>query len=110
MVAVGRHSDRTGERKLHVAACAMTASVGLVLAAASQGSLPLLVLSFTLSQMAQRFPRAIEIGVEDSKDGEIHDLGAKGTIIGRTRKNAPAFDRRNLWKSCRIPDKINESP
>jgi MFS transporter, ACS family, tartrate transporter len=54
MVVVGRHSDRTGERKLHVAACAFTAAVGLVLAAASQGSLWLLVLSFTLSQMAQR--------------------------------------------------------
>jgi ACS family tartrate transporter-like MFS transporter len=54
MVLVGRHSDRTGERKLHVAACALTAAAGLGLAAASQGSLGLLVLSFTLSQMAQR--------------------------------------------------------
>jgi ACS family tartrate transporter-like MFS transporter len=54
MALVGRHSDRTGERKLHVAACAVTAAVGLWLAAASQGSLWLLVLSFTLSQMAQR--------------------------------------------------------
>jgi MFS transporter, ACS family, tartrate transporter len=54
MVLVGRHSDRTGERKLHVAACALTAAVGLLLAVASQGSLWLLVLSFTLSQMAQR--------------------------------------------------------
>jgi ACS family tartrate transporter-like MFS transporter len=54
MVLVGRHSDRTGERKLHVAACASTAAVGLGLAAASQGSLWVLVLSFTLSQMAQR--------------------------------------------------------
>jgi ACS family tartrate transporter-like MFS transporter len=54
MVVVGRHSDRTGERKLHVAACAMTAAVGLLLAVASEGNLWLLVLSFTLSQMAQR--------------------------------------------------------
>jgi ACS family tartrate transporter-like MFS transporter len=54
MVVVGRHSDRTGERKLHVAACAATAALGLVLAMASQGSLWLLVISFTLSQMAQR--------------------------------------------------------
>jgi len=37
-----------------VAACASTAAVGLGLAAASQGSLWVLVLSFTLSQMAQR--------------------------------------------------------
>jgi ACS family tartrate transporter-like MFS transporter len=54
MVIVARHSDRTGERKLHVAACAITAAVGLLLAVASQGNLWLLVLSFTLSQMAQR--------------------------------------------------------
>jgi ACS family tartrate transporter-like MFS transporter len=54
MLLVGQHSDRTGERKLHVAACAATAAVGLLLAVASQGTMWLLVLSFTLSQMAQR--------------------------------------------------------
>lgn len=54
MVLVGRHSDRTGERKFHVAACASTAAVGLLLAAASQHNIWLLVLSFTLSQMGQR--------------------------------------------------------
>jgi ACS family tartrate transporter-like MFS transporter len=54
MVLVGRHSDRTGERKFHVAACAVTASAGLLLAAASQHNIWLLVLSFTLSQMGQR--------------------------------------------------------
>src|SRR6476469_6129102 len=46
MVVVGRHSDRTGERKLHVAACAATAALGLVLAMASQGSLWLLMIGF----------------------------------------------------------------
>ena len=54
MVLVGRHSDRTGERKFHVAACALTAAAGLLLAALSQHSIWLLVLSFTLSQMGQR--------------------------------------------------------
>jgi ACS family tartrate transporter-like MFS transporter len=54
MVLVGRHSDRTGERKRHVAACALTAALGLVLAVASHGSLPLIVLSFALSQLGQR--------------------------------------------------------
>jgi ACS family tartrate transporter-like MFS transporter len=54
MVVIGRHSDRTGERKRHVAGCALTASAGLVLAAAFSDSLPLLVLSFTLSQIGQR--------------------------------------------------------
>ena len=36
MVLIGRHSDRTGERKLHVAACAITAATGLLLAVAFQ--------------------------------------------------------------------------
>ena len=54
MVLIGRHSDRTGERKKHVAACAMVASIGLALAAAFQASVPLLVLSFALSQIGQR--------------------------------------------------------
>jgi len=54
MVVIGRHSDRTAERPRHVAACALTAAAGLVLAAVFSHSLPLLVLSFTLSQIGQR--------------------------------------------------------
>jgi ACS family tartrate transporter-like MFS transporter len=54
MVLVGRHSDRTGERKFHVAACALTAALGLLLAVWSGNNMWLLVLSFTLSQMGQR--------------------------------------------------------
>jgi MFS transporter, ACS family, tartrate transporter len=54
MVLIGRHSDRTGERKRHVAACALTAATGLVLAAFFTDRLLLLVLSFTLSQVGQR--------------------------------------------------------
>jgi ACS family tartrate transporter-like MFS transporter len=54
MVLVGRHSDRTGERKLHVAACALTAAVGLLLAVAFRNNLGLLVLAFTICQMGQR--------------------------------------------------------
>jgi ACS family tartrate transporter-like MFS transporter len=54
MVLVGRHSDRTGERQRHVAACAFTAALGLVLAALFQRNVTLLVLSFTLSQLGQR--------------------------------------------------------
>lgn len=54
MVIIGRHSDRTGDRKWHVAACALTASVGLVLAAVFQDSVLLIVLSFMLSQLGQR--------------------------------------------------------
>jgi ACS family tartrate transporter-like MFS transporter len=54
MVVIGRHSDRTGERKWHVAACAMTAAIGLLLAASFAHTVWLLILSFTLSQIGQR--------------------------------------------------------
>jgi ACS family tartrate transporter-like MFS transporter len=54
MILIGRHSDRTGERKRHVAACALTAATGLVVAAAFTHNLPLLVLSFAFSQVGQR--------------------------------------------------------
>jgi ACS family tartrate transporter-like MFS transporter len=54
MVVIGRHSDRTGERKRHVAACALTGAAGLVLAAASGGNVPLIVFAFALSQLGQR--------------------------------------------------------
>jgi MFS transporter, ACS family, tartrate transporter len=54
MVLIGRHSDRTGERKLHVAACALLGALGLALAAASRERVPLIVLSFTIAQLGQR--------------------------------------------------------
>jgi len=54
MVVIGRHSDRTGERKWHVAVCALAGAVGLAMAAAFQYSVPLIVLSFTLCQIGQR--------------------------------------------------------
>ena len=54
MVVIGRHSDRTGERKVHVALCALTAALGLVLAVTFQDSVLIIVLSFALSQVGQR--------------------------------------------------------
>jgi ACS family tartrate transporter-like MFS transporter len=54
MILIGRHSDRTRERKKHVAACALTAAVGLIVGAAFTDNLPLLVLSFAFSQVGQR--------------------------------------------------------
>jgi ACS family tartrate transporter-like MFS transporter len=54
MVWVGRHSDRTGERRLHVAACAVTAAIGLILATLFHHNLWLLTASFTLSQIGLR--------------------------------------------------------
>ena len=54
MVVIGAHSDRTGERKRHVAVCAMTAATGLVLAVTFQESVTLFLISFALSQLGQR--------------------------------------------------------
>jgi MFS transporter, ACS family, tartrate transporter len=54
MVLVGRHSDKTGERKFHVAACAGLAALGIVLATVFRNNVLLLVLSFALSQFGQR--------------------------------------------------------
>lgn len=59
MVLIGRHSDRTGERKGHVAACVLTAAAGLLLAAWSGQNVWLLMLSFTLSQVGQRSVQAV---------------------------------------------------
>jgi nitrate/nitrite transporter NarK len=54
MVLVGRHSDRTGERKWHVAVCALVAAAGLLLAVQFQDNVWMLVVAFTLSQLGQR--------------------------------------------------------
>ena len=54
MVLIGRHSDRTRERKWHVAACALTGATGLLLAAAAGNNVTLIVMSFALSQLGQR--------------------------------------------------------
>ncbi len=54
MILIGQHSDRTGERKWHAAGCALTAALGIALAAFSQLSTLLIVLAFTLSQLGQR--------------------------------------------------------
>ena len=54
MVLVGRHSDRTGERKWHVAGSALVAAVGLALAAAFRADPVMLIASLTICQMGQR--------------------------------------------------------
>ena len=59
MILIGRHSDRTRERKGHVAACALTAATGLIIGAAFTDNLPLLVLSFAFSQVGQRSVMAV---------------------------------------------------
>ena len=59
MVVVGRHSDRTGERRLHVAACAAATAVGLLVAVVAQRHTWLLVIGFTIAQMALRSLAAV---------------------------------------------------
>ena len=54
MVLIGRHSDLRQERKWHVAACALTAALGLLFAASFPRSVPLLVAGFALSQLGAR--------------------------------------------------------
>jgi MFS family permease len=54
MFLVGRHSDRQGERRWHVATCAIISAAALLLAVAAQGQIWLFVLSVTISQMALR--------------------------------------------------------
>jgi len=54
MILIGAHSDRKAERKFHVAACAVTAAIGLVLAVAFRKTPALFVLSFAICQMGQR--------------------------------------------------------
>jgi MFS transporter, ACS family, tartrate transporter len=54
MVLIGRHSDRTGERKGHVAVCALTGALGLVIAAFAQDNVPLIVVAFAICQLGQR--------------------------------------------------------
>jgi len=54
MVLIGRNSDRSKERKWHVAACALLAGIGLAIAASSQKNIVLLVAAFTLCQIGNR--------------------------------------------------------
>jgi ACS family tartrate transporter-like MFS transporter len=54
MVLIGRHSDRTRERKWHVATCALMGATGLLIAAGAGTNVPLIVFAFALGQLGQR--------------------------------------------------------
>ena len=93
MVLVGRHSDRTGERKWHVAVCALVAAGGLLLAVGFQDNVWMLVLAFTLSQLGQRSLLAvfwaippIFLGGSAAAAGIalINSLGNLGGAVGPT--------------------------
>ncbi|MGH9310992.1 MAG: MFS transporter [Vicinamibacterales bacterium] len=93
MVVVGRHSDRTGDRRLHVAACAAATAAGLLLATASQQYTWLLVLGFAISQMALRSLAAVFWAMPPQLLGGmaaaggiafINSLGNLGGFVGPT--------------------------
>jgi ACS family tartrate transporter-like MFS transporter len=93
MVIIGRQSDRSGERERYVAGCAYTAALGLVLAAATQSSVLLIVLSFTLSQLGQRAfqgvfwaipPRFLGGAAAAAGIATINAIGNLGGFVGPT--------------------------
>lgn len=93
MVLVGRHSDRTGDRRRHAAACAATTAAGLVLAAAWQQHMILLVAAFTISQMALRSfaavfwampPRLVSGTAAAAGIALINAVGNLGGFVGPT--------------------------
>jgi ACS family tartrate transporter-like MFS transporter len=93
MILVGRHSDKTGERKWHVAICALVAAAGLLLAVRFQQNVPMLVLAFMLSQIGQRSLLAVFwaipplfLGGSAAAAGIalINSLGNLGGFVGPT--------------------------
>lgn len=54
MVFIGRHSDRTQERKWHAVGCALSAAVGLSFAVGFRTSVWPLILGFSVWELAQR--------------------------------------------------------
>ena len=112
MVLIGRHSDRTGERKGHVAACAMTGALGLVLAAGFHESVPFIVLSFALSQLGQRSVQGVFWAIPPMVLGGtaaaagialINSVGNLGGFVGPTvmgwLRGVTARTRLGFWCS-----------
>jgi ACS family tartrate transporter-like MFS transporter len=93
MVVVGRHSDRTGERRRHVAGCAAITAIGLLLAVAAQRYPWILVLAFTIAQMGLRSLAAVFwamppqlLGGRSAAAGIalINSIGNLGGFVGPT--------------------------
>jgi ACS family tartrate transporter-like MFS transporter len=93
MVLIGRHSDRTRERKRHVAACALVGATGLVLAAMFQHSVAMIVLSFAICQVGQRSVQGVFWAIPPMVLGGtaaaagialINSIGNLGGFVGPT--------------------------
>jgi MFS transporter, ACS family, tartrate transporter len=91
MLVICAHSDKTGERRWHTAACAVTGAIGLLLASASTGSAPLIALSLALCHLGQRtiqgvfwtIPPAFLGGVAAAAGiGFINSVGNLGGQLG----------------------------
>jgi MFS transporter, ACS family, tartrate transporter len=97
MVLVGHASDRHGERRRYVAACALATAVGLVVALAFQRQTWLLVLGFAIAQIGLRSgagvfwalpaellgTAAAAVGI-----GLINAVGGVGGFVGPTLMGA----------------------
>ncbi len=93
MVLVGKHSDRTGERRLYVAACAVANAIGLLLAMSFQQNIWLLVAGFAISQMALRSlagvfwampPQLLSGAAAAAGIALINSIGNLGGFVGPT--------------------------
>jgi len=76
MVAVGRASDRRGERRHFVAGCALVTAAGLVVAVLFQQRIVLLVAGFAISQMALRSLAGVFWALPPER------LGARAAAVG----------------------------
>jgi ACS family tartrate transporter-like MFS transporter len=82
MVAIGRASDRRGERRRFVAGCALVTAAGLIVSVLFQRQTVVLVLGFTIAQMALRSLA----GVFWALPPEL--LGARSAAVGIGLVNA----------------------
>jgi MFS transporter, ACS family, tartrate transporter len=91
MALVGRASDRGGERRRYVAGCALATAIGLLVAVAFQRQMGLLILGFTIAQMALRSlagvfwalpPELLDRASAAAGIGLINAIGGLGGFVG----------------------------
>ena len=107
MVFIGRASDRSGERTRYVAGCALATAVGLVIAVSFQRQTALLVLGFTVAQMALRSlagvfwaipPQLLGGAAAAAGIAVINAIGNLGGFVGPTLIGA-LYDRTGSYSS-----------
>jgi len=107
MVFVGRASDRSGERTRYVAGCALATAAGLVIAVSFQRQTALLVVGFTVAQMALRAlagvfwaipPQLLGGAAAAAGIAVINAIGNLGGFFGPTLIGA-LYDRTGSYSS-----------